>query len=256
MRNQYFNSSRFLQLLKLEGLRSYDKTLFAGLSIFAFLMFLILIMASDHDFFDFHRVWYGLVLLAGGYLFTSTSLSELNTEHSRMGYLSLPASTFEKFASKFLITNIGYIAFATSAYWLFSIISNALCGVFFDFQFEAFNPFDRFYGLFMLIYFMTQSIFLLGAATFNRFTIFKTFLSMVVVNLVLASIIYLFIRIIFYDVFDGMFAVRDNVLYRPNENFIEFFKHSLPNILQFISYFIIVPMILAAGYFKLKEREV
>ena len=256
MLNQYFNSSRFLQLLKVEGVQSYTKTILASLAIFVFLLFISMIMAADHDFYDFHNAWYGIVLLAGGYIFTSTSLPELNSEHGRMGYLSLPASNFEKFASKFLITNIGYIIFATLSYWLFSIIANAMSGALYDFTFEPFNPFDKFYGLFMLIYFLTHSIFFLGAIAFKQYAIFKTFLSMILIYLIIAIIVLLFFRIIFYDFFEGTFAFKHDILYVPSDQLEGFAKHTLPNIVQFISYFIITPLILAAGYFKLKEREV
>ena len=255
MLNQYFKGSRFLQLLKLEQVRGYKRFLIISLDVFAFLMLIILIMASDHDFEDFHSVWYPIVLLGGGYLYAGSSFSELNKEKSRMTYLSLPASTFEKFASKFLITNFGYLIFATLVYWLFSILSNAISQAWFNFSFQEFNPFREHYPLIMIIYITTHSIFFLGAIAFNRFAIFKTFLSLVVVYFILAVIIYLCVRIIFYDVFDGFFHVRQDVLYRPNDQLKEFLKHSLPKIAQFISYFVITPLILAAGYFKLKERE-
>ncbi len=254
--NQYFKGSRLLQLLKVEVSSGYRNFFLATLATFAFLMLVIMIMAEDHDFEDFHGIWYPIVLLGGGYLFTSRSLSELDAENSRMGYLSLPASNFEKFTSKFLITNFGYILFVTIVYALFALLSNAISEAYFNFSFQAFNPFREHYPIILIIYITTHSIFLLGAITFNRFAIFKTFLSMVVIYFILAAIIFLCVRIIFYDFFDGMFMVKHDVLYRPNEQFKDFAEHSLPKIAQFISYFIITPLILAAGYFKLKEREV
>ena len=256
MRNQYFNGSRFLQLFKLELINDYRNFFIASLAIFAFLMMVIMIMAEDHDFEDFHGIWYPIVLLGGGYLFTSASFSELNKASSRMGYLSLPASTFEKFLSKFLITNLGFILFTTLAYGLFALISNSISQSYFGFTFQEFNPFREYYPIILIVYITTHSIFLLGAITYNRFAIFKTFLSIVAIYFILAAIIYFGVRIIFHDAFDGMFSVRNNILYHPSDQLKEFVEHSLPKIAQFISYFIIVPLILAAGYFKLKEREV
>ena len=256
MLNQYFNGSRFLQLFKVEFTSGYRNFLIATLAVFAFLMMIIMIMAEDHDFEDFHGIWYPIVLLGGGYLFTSGSLSELNTSNSRMGYLSLPASTFEKFLSKFLITNFGYIIYVTLIYGLFAWLSNTLSKSFFDFTFQSFNPFREHYPLILIIYVTTHSIFLLGAIAFNRYAIFKTFLSLVVTYFILAAIIYLGVRTIFYDVFDGMFSVRNDVLYQPTDQLKDFIQYSLPKISQYISYFILTPAILVAGYFKLKEREV
>ena len=256
MRNQYFNGSRFSQLLKVEVSGGYRNFFIASLATFAFLMMVIMIMAEDQDFGDFHKIWYPIVLLGGGYLFTSNSFSELNTANLRMGYLSLPASTFEKFASKFLVTNLGYLLFATLAYGLFAFISNAISEAYFDYRFQAFNPFREHYPIIIIVYITTHSIFLLGAIAYNRFAIFKTFLSLVVTYFILAAIVYLCVRIIFNDVFDGLFSIRHDMLYRPSEQLEEFAKHSLPKIAQFISYFIIAPLILTAGYFKLKEREV
>ncbi len=255
MRNKYLNGSRFLQLFKVEFISGYRNFFIATLATFAFLMFLIIIMAKDHDFEDFHGIWYPIVLLGGGYLFTSSIFSELNREHSRMTYLSLPASAFEKYTSKFLITNFGYLIFTTLVYWLFTILSNAISEAYFNFSFQQFNPFREHYPIIILIYITTHSIFFLGSIAFNRFAVFKTFLSILVTYLILAVILYLGVRIIFYNIFDGFFHVRQDVLYRPNDQLIHFLEHSLAKISIYISCFIITPLILAAGYFKLKERE-
>ena len=91
-----------------------------------------------------------------------------------MNYLAMPASIFEKFSLKLLITTVGYVIGVTLLYWLFAEVMDLISQRYFNFSFSTFNPFNDFYLFMIKLYLVIQSVFILGAATFNRFSFFKT----------------------------------------------------------------------------------
>ena len=252
--NQYFDFSRFVQLIRMEGANNYRWILFVSLGVFVFLTIIALVMASDHDFRDFHKIWFAIVVLGGGFLFTSVCCSELDTKPSRMNYLMVPASGFEKFLVKLLLSGPVYLIGVITIYWIFTKLVSALSGYYFNFQFDSFAPFSEFGWLIIKLYLVLQSVFLVGAIAFNRFSVVKTILSLNVLSIILGIIGFIFFRIIFWKYFNGFFSV-DGGVPPPDENFINFVEYSLWPAIQKIFWFGLAPLLWVVGYFKIKERE-
>ncbi len=256
MSNQIFAPTRFFKLFREEVFSGYRITLIVASVVFAFLMLIFTIVASDHSDADFHQVWYPIVLLAGGFYFTSTSFNVLNRKEQRMNYLSIPASIFEKFSLKLLITTLGYTVMATLLYWLFSESVNAITQRYFSFSFWEFNPFSEFNLFFIKLYIVIQSVFILGAATFNRFSFFKTLFALGLIYIALSLFGWLLFRIIFADLFDGLLVPRDNITVFPSYRFQDFVEFTAWPLLQNIFWYVMAPIFWVVAYFKLKEREV
>jgi len=147
MGSQTFNFNRILLLLKAELLQDKRILLIIGGAIFGFLTIFALMNAADEpsgdpEFVDFHFLWYPLLLLFGGIIYTSRSFSELDEKTGAHHYLTLPASTLEKFTSKWLITSIGYALVFTVTYWMYAMIANGLCSSIFGNAPRAFGLFE------------------------------------------------------------------------------------------------------------------
>lgn len=255
--DQQFNGMRFFNLLRLESSFGYRNVLLAGIGVFAILTIVALSTAQDHDFRDFHNVWYAIVLLGGGFVFTSIIANGLNNPQSRMSHLSLPASDFEKFLSKLLISSLGYLIVVTLVYWLFAGITDSLISRWFNYQRLPFNPFNAFYLLIIKLYLVLQSIFLLGALYFRRFEVFKTLVSLLAIAIVFGIIGFILVRIFFYDAFEGLFETSNHTIpYIPSEGFRDFVSGSLWSTVQNLFWFALAPLFWIVGYFKMKETEV
>lgn len=254
--NQIFAAPRFLNLLRQETSSGYKMTFIIASVVLVFLSIVFIAVAADRDNGSFHQVWYSITLLAGGFYFTSTNFNELNRKENRMNYLALPASIFEKFSVKLLISTLGYIIGVTLLYLIFASIMDVVTRSYFDFSYDAFNPFDSFYLLIIKIYLVVQSVFLLGAVTFNRFSFFKTLFTLGIIGLVLAIIGGVIFRITFYEYFDGFFTPVDKVVTQPSRYFLDFMEFKMWPLVQGLFWYVLAPVLWVVAYFKLKEREV
>ena len=254
--NQIFTLPRFFNLFRAESLSGYKMTIIISSVVFAFLLLIATILASDHDSKDFHQIWFSIVLLGGGFYFTSTSFQELNRKEQRMSYLLTPASIFEKFSKKLLITTVGYVVGVTFLYWIFSGVTEAISERYFNYSFTAFNPFDDFFAFIIKLYLVIQSVFLLGAVTFNRFSFFKTLFSLVLLEIGLSLMAWLMIRIVFAEYFESFFVPIDNMSAMPSYTFLNFIEFTVWPLIQNIFWFLLAPVLWVVTYFKLKEREV
>ena len=114
--NKYFSPKRFYRLLSTDVLLNYKRYLFlfVGAAIGIYLV-LLLNMVNAYREFDSndYRGMFMLLLLALG-AFIGNAFPEWNDKIKTGNYLLLPASTFEKLLSQFLI----YIVFGTLSFFL------------------------------------------------------------------------------------------------------------------------------------------
>ncbi len=253
--NQIFSLPRFFNLFREETSSGYRMTIIISIVIFAFLLFLSTLMSSQQEFIDFHHIWYSIVLLGGGFYFTSNSFNELNQKEQRMQYLSLPTSIFEKFSMKLLITTVGYVIGATLLYWVFATIAEAIAANF-NWSFIAFDPTAPFFMLMIKLYLVIQSIFILGAATFGKLSFFKTIFTLNLLGLAIGVVCWIFFRVIFAEYFEGFFMPRDDILVIPDKGFQNFVEHTLWPTVQNVFWYALAPFCWIVAYFKLKEQEV
>ena len=267
MGSQTFNLNRILLLLKAELLQGKRRPLLVGAVAFAFMTFLVLTLPDkdtggfqDHEFLNIYYIWYPIFLLIGGFIFTSYAFSQLDEKPGAHHYLTLPASTLEKFVSKWLITSVGFAFVYTVAFWLAATIINMISQVVYNatpFAFSLFNNIDGFETetpfLFVKIYLAVQTIYLVGAIMFRKYVVFKTPLAGLGITLAFAFVVVLIARVVFHEAFDGWEATPMNV--HPTETLDNFFNGPAEN-LGWVCLFLIVPIwMLAIGFFKLKETE-
>ena len=206
-----------------------------------------------------NQVSYILLLFIGGFIFTSIIFREFYTKPRGQFYLNLPASNFEKLASKWLITAIIYPIGVTLFYWLFTLIANPIYTYLNGTAHVSFYS-DWTNGLSDLPYYyiMTQALFFLGAITFTKYNFFKTGFSVFALGLFLVSVFAFLFRFVMWGYFEGMQfrPERNGVQLEPSGSFHFFLDAEnivyLPSILA-IS---LAAFLLVVSYFKLKEREI
>jgi hypothetical protein len=260
--NDFISPARFRLLLKKDFYTQY-KTYFIGIGAICCILFIVNIASvASWNSWNFNLVFYPLTLFIGGFIFTSLSFGELASEQSRISYLTLPASVFEKFASRLLVTSAGYVLVSVAFYFVFSVIAFAVNMLIFGVAHPVFNPAHPVIVLCIGLYLVTQSVFFAGAVYFRGNALIKT----IVALFVLALAFWIFMAIVFAGALYGIVAIR-----HIDFPFDLFFKgqyypavpHEFDRIstvfavvIQVLFWFVLAPLAWVIGYFRLKEVEV
>ena len=205
---------------------------------------------------NYNLTYFSLLLFIGGFLFSSYAFPALRKPESRFNFLILPASTLEKFLSWFVITAVLFPLALILVYPIFAFFGEMVAN-YFGAEIKPFEIGDPLVWKHIRLYFVLQSIFLLGAAVFNSYPFPKVILSAFIVGVVLLGIGVLIFKITFWEYFDG-FNFR-SVEQPPefDEGFESWMKNGGPKqIGEFLLYWILAPLFWTITWFHLKEREV
>lgn len=248
--SNYFNPSRFWLLLKMELIRSRKGFLITFVVTFGLLFtgFILENIFSSSKVFDSHSGSYTFFLLIGGFILSSLAFSDLGNPLRRYSYLALPASTFEKFMSMWILTCFGWIFMFTVTFIIYALIANSAGHFFFrDVTFRAFNPLDKATVIAIGYYIIFQAIFLVGAVHFRGFVFPKTIFVLMLFGMICGLIFYLIMADIIHT------ADQCPPGYNPFE------ERSLKQFWQIVSRFgtwILAPLCWVIAYTGLKELEV
>lgn len=254
----YFQPNRFLYLLKKDTLFDHKRTWMMAGVLFTIGLITIISWAydGDNDTAEFHVDTFGALLLIGGFIYTASAFKELDETNTAHLYLSLPASNFEKFFSKFLTTTIGFAFGFTLFYWIFSLLTNGIVEGYFDMDMEPFRPFSDHNGFLFKLFFVIQPLFLLGAIIFRKYAAAKTVFAVLLLEIVLAIIGYLLMRIVFFDFFEGWKLIGPGIEAVPSKGFEDFVSGPLKNIGEFMFWYVLPVFFWVVCYFKLSEKEI
>ncbi len=257
--NPYFHLPRFFLVLKRDVNMIIKPTL---ISFGALLGILLIATFVDGDHFtqpgglDLFRGYFVNTLVIGGVIVSSLAFKELRNSSSRLSYLMLPASTFEKLASIWFLTSIGYTLLTWFSMIVLSWLSYFISSIFIELTISYFQPFD--FASFqreVRTYWVLNAFFLLGAVIFNKYVFPKTVVSLMGVGFSLVVIGFLFLRVIFWEYFEG-FSFRST----PPEFNASFEKMMQNGTLQKIPtnifLWLVAPYLWLVTYFHLKERTV
>lgn len=189
----YFELSRFWLLLKMELFRSKKAILMTIVITFGVLCTgqVLEIIFEDKKVFDSHSESYSFALIIGGFILSSLAFSDLTNNLRRYNYLTLPASTLEKFLSMWLLTSVGWTFLHTIVYTIYAFMANLIAPVFFShIAFGAFAPMGEVPMETMKYYFVFQGIFLVGAVHFQGFVFPKTLFTLILFAALCGTIVY------------------------------------------------------------------
>lgn len=267
--NNVFNLRRmqfYLQKHSTDHLRFY---LMGAVAIFVLSTTIGVLAVLSHNRFEQvsnFMPFYYIGLFLGGLLFTSRSFNELGNKEKGVDYLMLPASQFEKFFTLFMITTVGYFLFYhVSCYFSFRIIENVQISytgqqIARDYKFLN-DPDEKkyiYYG-----YFVLQSIFLLGATYFHKYSFLKTVFCVFIFLFGLYLINCIVITLLFG--LEGEFWKRAIPFVMVNKleggpvswhTTTYLIPRWLLDMYAFIMKFILAPVFWTMAYFRLKDQEI
>lgn len=131
------------------------------------------------------------ILFIGGFITTSFAFKDLHNHNKAHFSLMLPCTNLEKFLNKWLLTSIGYALGSLFLYYICSWINVLEIQWIFSQQKQALDIFNLSIWTGMLNYLVMQSVVLLGAITFKKYSLFKTALTVVCVLVVVFMLVYL-----------------------------------------------------------------
>jgi len=255
--NNTFDFNRFFLLLKRELWSGNKKPLIVAGAVFGFLILIALLQIYWSGGYEgMNWSMFPMIVLGGGLIFTSVIFYEFNDKTGTHHYLSLPASTFEKFLSKWLITAVFFPIAASLLFWIYAKIGDSI--YFNHVSKSGYVPWrltDWWSIFFLKLYIVYQSTFLIGAIVFQKYTFFKTSIVHWIVGIVSTIIGAILFRIIFADMFDGLFSTKEYLDMQTSDEVIQFMEYKLSSILEFALWFLVPPIMWAVGFFKLKEKE-
>ena len=212
---------------------------------------------------------FSFLFAAFGLFFASTAMNPMDSKTKRIAYLSLPSSNFEKYFSRWLIVTIGYIVVFFIALWLADLLRVLICSIKFpegEFRMLDFSKlictkskgsgvyvFDHptIFGLILSIYFLLQSVFILGTTFWQKNSFIKTF-SLSAILIVLFILICSWAISSFYEDFNSFGNVMNSFFFTSNY----YYSWKKPTIIVtfIISCFTLIYWVIA--YFRFKESEI
>lgn len=253
MNNQTFDFRRFSLLLQKEFLTGNKKSLIVLGAVFGLMMLFAWFLIETKDGYQYLNFnMFPLVLFGGGFVFTSVMYYEFSKKTGTHHYLSLPASTFEKFLSKWLITAVLFPIVTVLLFWIYVKLADQLH---FSYTEEKITTWfiNNWWTLFFIrIYLILQSVFLLGAIAFQKYTFFKTALVSILSFALFVIICLIAHRIIFAAYYDGLEIVENLDTNHATRDFV---IGTMTKWIEYAAYFLFPPIMWVAGFFKLKEKE-
>lgn len=187
------------------------------------------------------------LLFLGGVLTTSNAFKELRHPTTSCAFLTLPASVFEKYLSRWLLTSIIYfiatLLLYTATYWLIAAVAKTVT----DFSFPWFNPLQPAMLKALLHYMIIHALFFLGAIYFKKYVVIKTVLAITLFHGALT----IFMLFIGKWVLSGY--ITDRSILIPNIRWENLNKISTIGLIFWLSIMIACWVV---SYFRFKEAEV
>jgi hypothetical protein len=171
-----FSFSRLGLLLRRDVAHGYRGTLIAMASVAALIVLSSLVgtLAPRTVPGAFYAGWFAPLLFVGGFVYTSLVFRELHNGPAATLFLTLPSSPVEKFASKAVVTSLGYALAALVFTTVTSALSEGVNWLVFRLHHELFNPVESGTLRMVAYYFVAQSVFLLGSVYFRKMAFVKT----------------------------------------------------------------------------------
>lgn len=195
---------------------------------------------------------YLTVMFIGGYIYTSNIYSELHQIQKSYNFLTLPVSTTERLASGWLITGIIFPVLALITMVVIIFLSNSVTKLTIDLA-PIQSVLSASSMKAVMIYVVTQSVFLLGAAHFRKNNFLKTLLAMFLFSLVLN----IYAGLLGWGLFNSFktdgFMFNEHNMSPALEHL---FMDQIPAVAEFVFKYLTLPFFLLATWFSLKEREV
>jgi hypothetical protein len=246
----FLSISRLGLLMQMELRKNIKGIVIAMVVIFgvAFTGFILDNIFTSYKVYESHQYGYIVFLILGGIIFSSLAFNDLGSPLKRYTYLTLPASTFEKFLSMWLLTTIGWIVVFTICFISYTFFANTIGSLFFkSVTFIGFSPLSKVSIIGIKYYIAIQGVFLLGAANFKGFAFLKTLFTILLIGVVGGIIFYIFMIDIANSNMECTLE-KCNPMQEPSYRLVWHF-------LQWLFWWVLAPLSWVLTYFGLKDQE-
>ncbi len=263
----FCSPKRFLHIMKLDFFSNLKAFILPTSAIFG-IMFALLFISGGESNFVVSTPMFILLLYITGYRLSSRSFADIHHPTHSISFFMIPASQFEKFLSRLLLTSIVFLIFSVLSFFLFSLIIHGIAPLLWKKSIPIFNPFlHGSQSLFDLknpdmlqIYFtfiVTQSIFLTGSIFFKNHPMSKTFIFIILINFGLSILMGILTSLFHWEILSNLFNLDPQTLF---PHWSEVAIENIPTLLQvgteIIFYGILAPVLWTLAYFRLKKTQV
>lgn len=196
-----------------------------------------------------HYNSYASTLLIGGFILSSLAFRDLGNPLKRYHYLTLPASTFEKFIGMWLLTSVGWIFLYTLTYTVYTVVVNPIGHLLFSHvTFQAFEPWGEFPRQAMKFYLVLQGIFLVGAVYFRGYVLPKTLFTLILFGVAVGTLTYFIMA--------DVFLADHECTSEECSLLVEMEGHQAWKVAQGLFWWGLAPLCWVIAFLGLKEQEV
>jgi hypothetical protein len=253
-----FDPRRFLLLIRNDlFMNRYSFLIFLAAAAGA-LLFLKLMGGANNS--TFYQNWYFVILFVIGLNKTEKIFKGMHDDVKGPAWLTLPASTLEKFSSRALFLTVVFSIGLMAFFFLMSLTSEALNRWLIGSSHLIFNPFEKKVLVSTYVYIILQSLFMLGAIYFKKSPGIKTFLSLIIYVLVFVIIAGVAVKIFFGGsilnfAFAGNPVTNVQELVAENDTVTKIWS-VIRSAAHFAFWYVLAPLCWIVGYIRLREKEV
>lgn len=268
IRDTFFSTPRFVSICRKDLMENWRTTVLRIILIYGIMAVVMIFVgfityADCYDYksqndpmWSFLLVGFVWTLFIFGWLSASFTMEKMKTNISRLSELMVPATSFEKFFSRWLICTIGFLVVFLITYKLADYTRVLLFSMIFS-PLKQIAPVDlshivgdeSYFTLFktslelklmIAVYFFFQSCFVLGSSIWPKNTFLKTYLALMIITII-------------YVGFAGAILSNDSLRDDFNTNFMS--QDTAFSVLIFAcAFFALFNWVLA--YFRFKESEI
>lgn len=259
MKNLQLSFPRLGLVLRNDLIKFYKPILLASLVFVGFT--LVDYLAQVNDFLTesgsgriHHNETFGIILLLGGFVFSSFAFYELHHKEKGMHYLLTPASQLEKWLSRFILTSGTFALFIWLLYGLSTIIFSAITNSIWELPVTPFEWLGEDTLFLLRIYLVLQSIFIAGSIFLGRLSFVTTPITIGVIGLLLFLLTIAYIRILLIGITDG-WDLSPNADYRNSTEWRNTVQFTLIPMLEQVFWWTLAPFFWVVSYVRLTEKE-
>ena len=275
--NNTLNAGRFGAYFKKHLVDNYRFYLMSIVVLTGLILLLLIFVGLTETHFSRYSdllPFYLVGLYISGLIFTSISFNELGNKPRGIDYLLLPASHLEKFLTTLLITTIGFLLVYHLAFFLAVQVLDTIVriryGAIMENDLTKFSEKDIWQWNYY-IWVIAQSLFLLGAVYFHKYSLIKTVFFFFVFVLSLYLVNALFVQFFFHKQMADWRAhfpfvgVNIELPQQPAVNgdtgthyrfVLLMIPENMQNVLLFMVKYLLAPMLWTIAYFRLRDKEI
>jgi hypothetical protein len=166
---KYFSPLRFVRTLNVEFIEQWRVFFFSAIVAgFLFSFFTLIMHLFERPFDNAEITFFFNLSLFFGIIAGSTMFSDIRNQQRGFAFYMMPASTFEKYMSKLLISTLGFFVFAIISMAAFSSLVSLLNMARLKSSFVTINPFTADMALTLWTFVFFHSLYFLGSIIFRK----------------------------------------------------------------------------------------